>query len=71
MKTCITKMGMKGLRLFPQYHDYEITDPSLIELVKLARDKGLPVAFDIRMVDSRQNSWLDIPVFNPATDLKI
>jgi predicted TIM-barrel fold metal-dependent hydrolase len=64
-------MGMKGLRLFPQYHDYEITDPSLIELVKMARDNGLPVVFDIRMVDSRQRSWMDIPKFNPATDYKV
>ena len=71
LKTCTEKMGMKGLRLFPQYHDYEITDPSLIELVKIARDRGLPVAFDIRMVDSRQRSWMDIPRFNPATDFKV
>ena len=69
--TCITKLGMKGLRLFPQYHDYEITDPSFIELVKTARDKGIPVVFDIRMVDTRQKSWMDIPHFNPATDLKV
>jgi predicted TIM-barrel fold metal-dependent hydrolase len=70
-KTCVEKMGMKGLRLFPQYHDYELTDPSLIELVKMARDRGLPVTFDIRMVDSRQRSWMDIPKFNPATDFKV
>jgi hypothetical protein len=71
LEVCITRMGMKGIRLFPQYHDYELTDPSLLELVKLARDHGLPVALDIRMVDSRQRSWMDIPQFNPATDLKI
>jgi len=64
LEICITKMGMKGLRLYPQYHDYEMSDPSLIELVKLARDRGLPVAFDIRMVDSRQRSWMDIPLFD-------
>lgn len=64
-ETCITKMGMKGLRLYPQYHDYEITDTALVELVKLARDRNLPVSFDIRMVDSRQRSWMDIPVFDP------
>ena len=63
--TCVDRMGMRGLRIFPQYHDYGITDPSLIELVKIARDKGLPVAIDIRMVDSRQKSWLDIPKFEP------
>jgi hypothetical protein len=57
---------MKGVRIFPQYHDYEITDPSLVELVKIARDKSVPVAIDIRMVDSRQRSWMDIPVYTPG-----
>jgi predicted TIM-barrel fold metal-dependent hydrolase len=69
-ETCITKLGMKGLRLYPKYHDYEMTDPSLIELVKLARDRGLPVAFDIRMEDSRQRSWLDIPLFDYNATVK-
>ena len=70
LEICTTKMGMKGLRLYPQYHDYEMTDSSLIELVKLARDRGLPVAFDIRMVDSRQRSWMDIPVFDYNATVK-
>jgi hypothetical protein len=61
---------MKGIRLYPQYHDYEITDPSLVELVKLARDYRVPVVFDIRMVDSRQRSWLDIPVFDYNATVK-
>ncbi len=63
---CVSKMGMKGIRVFPQYHDYEINDPSFIELVKMAREKNVPVAIDIRMVDSRQRSWMDIPVFVPG-----
>lgn len=66
LDTCITKFGMKGVRVYPQYHDYEIIDPSFVELVKRSRDKGLPVAVDIRMVDSRQRSWMDIPVFVPG-----
>lgn len=60
LEICISKMGFKGIRLYPKYHDYELTDPSLIELVKWARDHGLPVAFTLRMVDSRQRSWMDI-----------
>lgn len=64
LEDCTTKMGMKGIRVYPQYHDYEISDPQFIELVKIARDKELPVAIDIRMVDSRQRSWMDIPVFD-------
>jgi uncharacterized protein len=60
LNTCITKFGIKGIRLYPLYHDYEITDPSCIELVKIARDRGLIVAFTLRMVDSRPRSWMDI-----------
>jgi uncharacterized protein len=60
INTCITKFGIKGIRLYPLYHDYEITDPSCIELVKIARDRDLVVAFTFRMVDSRPRSWMDI-----------
>ncbi len=60
-ETCTTKLGMKGLRLYPKYHNYKLDEPNLIELVKRARDRGLPVAFKIRMVDSRTTSWMDIP----------
>ena len=70
LEISITKMGMKGLRLYPKYHDYELTDPAFIELVKRARDRGLPVALDIRMVDSRQRSWMDIPVFEENASVK-
>lgn len=60
LKECVEKFGMKGFRVYPKYHDYEITDPSLIELVKRVRDMNLPVAFNYKMVDSRQRSWMDI-----------
>lgn len=62
LETSVKKLGMKGIRLYPKYHDYEIIDPSCIELIKMARDYGLPVAFTIRMVDSRQASWMDIDI---------
>ena len=56
---CINKYGFKGVRIYPKYHDFEILDPATIELVKRVRDYGLPVAFNFRMVDSRQRSWID------------
>lgn len=59
-ETCSTKMGMKGIRLHPIYHGYELTNPACIELVKMARDRGLPVSLSLRMVDSRPSSWLDV-----------
>ena len=60
LEVCLRKFGMKGVRLYPKYHDYELTDPSCIEAVKSARDRGLPVALSLRMVDYRQRSWMDI-----------
>ena len=60
LEICSTKMGMKGICLYPLYHDYEITDPACIDLVKRARDRGLIVTFTHRIVDSRQRSWMDI-----------
>ncbi len=57
---CSRKFGFKGLRLYPQYHDYEITDQSCIDMVKFARDEGLVIALTIRMVDSRLRSWMDL-----------
>ncbi len=59
LDVCYKKLGMKGLRLYPQYHDYEINAPSCIELVKMARDRGMPVSFSIRVIDTRQRSWFD------------
>ena len=60
LKICSTKMGMKGICLYPLYHDYEITDPACVELVQRARDMGLIVTFTFRIVDQRQRSWMDI-----------
>jgi uncharacterized protein len=60
LETCVSAFGMKGIRLYPLYHDYDLTDPSCIELVKTARDKNLVVALTLRMVDSRPRSWMDI-----------
>lgn len=60
LETCVSGFGMKGIRLYPLYHDYDLTDPACIELVKTARDKNLVVALTLRMVDSRPRSWMDI-----------
>lgn len=57
---CSTTMGMKGIRLYPQYHGYDIASAACIELVKMCRDKSLPVVFTLRMVDRRTSSWMDL-----------
>lgn len=60
LEACHGKLGMKGLRLYPQYHGYDLLHPACVELVQMARDRGLPVAFSLRLVDTRPSSWLDI-----------
>lgn len=59
-EVCTTEMGMKGIRLYPTYHGYALTDPACIELVESARDRSLPVAISLRMVDNRPSSWMDL-----------
>lgn len=56
----VGEYGMKGIRLYPKYHKYELDHPNCIELVEMARDHDLPVSLSLRMVDSRPSSWLDI-----------
>lgn|SRR5690625_3575118 len=60
LKSCIDNWGVKGVRLYPKYHGYELIDPSCIEIVKTCRDHEIPVVFSMRMVDSRPSSWMDI-----------
>jgi len=60
LEVCHRKLGMKGLRLYPQYHDYALTDARLVKLLERARGLKLPVAFSRWLVDDRQRSWMDI-----------
>jgi len=60
LEECHKKFGMKGIRLYPIYHQYKITDNSCIELVKAARDRNMPISIPLRMIDLRERSWLDV-----------
>lgn len=60
LEVCSNQMGMKGIRLYPRYQGYSLTDPACIDLVRNARDRGLVVALSLRMVDSRPSSWMDL-----------
>lgn len=54
------KLGMKGIRIFPLYHQYKLTDPACTEMVKAARDLGMPISIPLRMTDLRERSWFDV-----------
>src|SRR5690606_35645636 len=43
----IGRYGMKGVRIFPKYHRYELSNPNCIELVKRCRDLDVPVILSL------------------------
>ncbi|HBN84969.1 MAG TPA: hypothetical protein DDZ89_14125 [Clostridiales bacterium] len=57
--TGIQKMNMKGLELYPYYHQYNLTCPESVELVRLAGELGLPVHLPCAVVNMRQRHWMD------------
>jgi len=59
LETCGRKLGFKGVRLYPQYHDYRTSDARCVAAVRMATQLGMAVAFTPRVVDDRQRSWLD------------
>ncbi len=60
LEVCHEQFGMKGVRVYPQYHDYKLTDPRFEKLLDAANTRNMPVAFSRWLVDSRQHSWMDI-----------
>ena len=62
LHVCIEEFGAKGLRLYPNYHNYRLSDSSCHELIKAASEHGLLLSIPIRVTDRRQRHWLvDIP----------
>ena len=53
---------MAGLRLYPKWHNYSLSDRCCLDLVSAATERGLVVSIPLRVEDKRQRSWLvDVP----------
>ena len=62
LKICHDELGMQGLRLYPKWHNYALSDECCLDLIRRATERGMPVSIPIRVVDYRQRSWLvDVP----------
>lgn len=67
LKICHESFGMKGLRLYPHWHNYKLTDRECIALVNAAAERNMLVTIPMRVEDPRQRSWLvDIPDLTPG-----
>ncbi len=58
LKICHERFGMKGLRLYPRWHNYQLSDPEAVALVNAATERNMLVTIPMRVEDPRQRSWL-------------
>jgi len=58
LKECVSH-GFKGVRLYPQYHNYALTDEECLRLVKKASERNLVVSIPVRLRDGRGRHWMD------------
>jgi predicted TIM-barrel fold metal-dependent hydrolase len=62
LKSCQNEFGMRGLRIYPNWHNYRLSDPACEELVNAAAERGMSISIPLRVEDRRQQSWLvDVP----------
>ncbi len=55
---CLNEMGTKGIRIYPQYHNYTLADSCCAELCQACQERGLVVTLIQRQVDYRQSHWM-------------
>ena len=58
LQYCVDEMGVRGLRLHPNYHDYDLSGENATALIQEATNRGLPISVPVRMEDERQSHWL-------------
>jgi predicted TIM-barrel fold metal-dependent hydrolase len=66
LKICHEEFGMTGLRLYPKWHNYQLSSPLCRDLVIDATEQGMVISVPIRVEDNRERSWLlnipDVPL---------
>jgi predicted TIM-barrel fold metal-dependent hydrolase len=59
LRQCVEEWGMRGLRLYPGYHRYDLGGDAAAELLAEAERLGLPVSVGCAFEDPRQRHPLD------------
>ena len=66
LKICREEFGMTGLRLYPKWHNYQLSSACCREVVDAATERGMVISIPIRVEDNRERSWLlnipDVPL---------
>ncbi len=59
LRRCHEDLGMRGARLFPQYHDFAVDGSEARKVVAACTERGLSVFIPHRIEDVRQRHWMD------------
>lgn len=57
LEECVEEFGMKGVRLLPAYHDYDVDDPAVVELLDKCAELDIPAMFVATLEDQRGRHW--------------
>ncbi len=70
LQVCADDFGARGLRLYPHYHGYTLSDACCDELIAAATERAMVISIPIRQIDQRQRHWLieipDVPLADLA-----
>lgn len=58
LDVCTGELGMRFLRLHPNYHQYDLLDAASIALLQQAQARGLVVLLTLGLEDPRHHHWL-------------
>ncbi|MFA6101445.1 MAG: amidohydrolase family protein [Victivallaceae bacterium] len=69
LEYCVRTLGLKGLRLLPQYHNYPVFSPEAVNIAAAAAQFDIPILIPQMIVDKRQKHWLDVETYVDVHEL--